>query len=436
MTRGRTAALLAVLIGLVIWGPPALRPAARDLNAALASPLSLDAAAVFQVGTWVLSGSVVAALMVVRLLRQEPSFLIVPASVPAWSLYLLLGCVGAASVLWSSAPTYTAYFAVQVVIVCLLAAAYLQIARDPLRDVLRTVFVTHFAWMCLTLVLFLVNPSLVAAPTGTDYLRLHGGILGGYGLPALVTGLFMLSTALTSDSPRMRAWAWAGYLLSWGALLASQTRATIALALIFAAILSTVAARRSVQIALLVAGVGALLAIRPPAWLAELGDLALRDGQGLSTLSGRSVVFEYLMGVWQAAPFFGHGFAAGTRAALVDYYAETGLNFGAGHDVMSTILVDLGIVGLALVVGAVLAAWFPVFRLWTRLNSSPQHRLRRAQITCLLAMVTMMGLTTQGIAKASMVFVIVVLATRLLEQETTRPRLADRSATTILVPYS
>jgi O-antigen ligase len=66
--------------------------------------------------------------------------------------------------------------------------------------------------------------------------------------------------------------------------------------------------------------------------------------------SGRIQAFTFLLEVWHENPIFGLGYAAGSRLNLVTFMASSGLGIGAGHDVVSRTLADLGLAGLVAVV--------------------------------------------------------------------------------------
>lgn len=420
MTRHRLIILLGILVGLMIWGPPSLRTRARALDTALASPFAFDAAALFRVGTWAVAGACVAVILCSHVLKGRPSVLARFIRVPAWSAYLLLGVVGVLSTLWSVAPFYTLYFAAQVVVTCLLVAVVANHSgATAVSHLLRIVFVTHVLWMVATVAIYAVAPDLVSAGSGLGTVRLHGGMLGGYGQPGVIAGVFFLSGALYPRSHAHRVWSLAGYLACWLFLFAAQTRTAIAVALLCALVLCLIRMTTGVRVVLGVSTVTVALVLMPLAQTRRVLDIASREGQGLDTLSGRTVAYEHLITVWADSPWVGFGYAAGTRDALVDFYSRTGLNIGSGHDVLSTMLVDLGVLGVVMVAVALVAAWVQFVRV-LRVARVLEHRIMTGQLGCLLLSVTLTGLTGQGIAKASVLFVVVAVGLRLLHEQATR----------------
>lgn len=429
MSRRRLQGLLGLLIALTLWGPPSLRTGYRALDTSLSSPLALDLPALLQVGTWALAMATIGISLTLSALAREPSLLRGMVRSPGWTAYLLLGVAGVMSTLWSVSPLYTLYFAMQILVVCMLGGLFMHIAGpEAFPRILRIVFVVHVAWMIATVVLYLVNPSLVSGITGTGDTRLYGGILGGYGLPAVVASVFFLSGALRPRSQAHRAWSIAGYLGCWGFLVASQTRAALGLTVLSFVLVSSVLPGVRSRLALAVSTIGVAMTLFPLAAVSQLTSTALREGQGLTTLSGRSIAWERLILAWRESPWTGHGYAAGSRAALVNFYEQTGLNIGAGHDSLSTMLADLGLLGVALLSIALAAAWIQLSRIMWRADQI-QHRLGAAQLACLLAVVTLGGITSQTPTKASMLFVVVLACLRALENDICRARTATVGAT-------
>src|SRR5215207_10031495 len=102
--------LLFVAAFLIVWGPPALRTAGRELNAALADPFTLDAAAFLQIGAWVFADALVLLLLMSHLARRTQFLSDVLADRPLrW--YGLYGMLGLASVTYTGSMIYTAFFA-------------------------------------------------------------------------------------------------------------------------------------------------------------------------------------------------------------------------------------------------------------------------------------------------------------------------------------
>jgi hypothetical protein len=391
--RRRPAAetLLLVFAFLILSGPPKLRT--RDLQAALQAPLSLDPAGLLQVLSWLGAGAVVAYLLVVYefrgngLLRQ-----IMRDVLPGW--YLGFALLGVASAAWSPSPVYTVFFAGKLVIGTLAVVLLVDYGRHArISRAINVLFAVYAVKLTALVLLFVVNPSLVyqAQFQGEElaYPRLAGGVvLEDFGTSPLFTGMMLLTVAVFGLGRSRRAAALLGYVATWVFLLLSQTRNAIILALVF--LILIVSQKRSSRGAgaLAVAGVAALgLSVFWKQGQFAL-HLATRGGEGIETLSGRTVAFDYLIERWKESPINGLGYGAGTRTVLVDFVNSTGLGIGSGHDVLSTVLVDLGVVGAAVLAVVFLTMWRRVLVLWLNTRRLSEDRITVIQLTCLAAWTT------------------------------------------------
>jgi hypothetical protein len=418
---------LFVAAVLIVWGPPALRPAGRELDAALANPFALDPAAILQVGAWVFAAALAMVLLLSHIARRTPflSRLLADRTI-RW--YWLFGLLGLASMTYSSSPYYTAYFA-QKIIVGILVLALLEWhwpARRGSRalDVLFLVYSLQAA--AIGLLYFFARDWVT--PFGSDEsgpVRLTGGVFADYGASALLAGLFFISVVLFGRSRRRRLLALAAYGVSWWLMVLSETRSTMAAALIFLIIMLHAHPRARAYGSLIAIAATLVLAGLLPTVLQEVISVGTRKGEGLDTLSGRTVAFAYLIERWKEAPILGYGFAAGTRDRLIDFVARAGLNIGAGHDALSTVLVDLGLAGLALLLAALLGAWLAVGRLF----QSTAHRpatVSAHQVACLLVWVTIRTGVSTSLASPYLVFIVAIVATWALARR--QPRSTDTTA--------
>jgi hypothetical protein len=384
---GRGSELILLFFGgLVMSGPPRLR--ARDLETAVESPLSLDPAAMVQVITWVGAAAIVTYL-VVAYPRYRPMLRSALRYQPVrW--YFIFGLVGFVSVLWSAAPLYTLFWASKIVFGVLIAVLLAVHGRGAKFDrALRVLIVMATIKATLAVTLFFVDRPLVIGYTGGPLgYRLTGGtLLEDYGNSPMLVGLFLLPIAFFGDSRRKRRLAMVGYFVTWPPLLLSQGRTPIMAATLSFFIMLTFTPRARGKPALFSLGVGALgFAILKGRVHSVIG-LATRGGEGVSNLTGRTDAFAFLMPFWHRSPIVGLGYGAGTRVALLEFPKLSGLGIGSGHDVLSTTLVDLGLVGVALLSIVFLAMWLGVFRLWLR-GARGRHRVVAAEITCLAAWVT------------------------------------------------
>jgi hypothetical protein len=135
-----------------------------------------------------------------------------------------------------------------------------------------------------------------------------------------------------------------------------------------------------------------------------------REGEGLTNLSGRTVAFSYLFDKWQESPLIGYGFGAGARNLLIAFVEQSGLNIGAGHDALSTVLADLGLFGLGLLVVTLGAAWTSLFQLHRATLRAGRSVVVVHQVACLLIWVTMQTVVSASISSPSMIFVVALVA--------------------------
>jgi hypothetical protein len=405
-------ALLLLVGALAIWGPPAIRPvtADRPLSAALEGPAALDPAALFQVASWLLAGTV-AAIWVVRHLARRTLALDSLLSDRPVRWYLLFGVLAVASAVYSVDPAYTLYFAARIGVgMLVLALIAWHGGPEGATRPLKLAFAVFGLQAVAISVLWTIDPTLVTELDGpTHRMRLTGGVLPDYGASALVVGLYLLTLALFGDSVRQRIAGAIGYGASWVLVVASATRSTMATALLFGMIMAMAHPRLRNKLWLLGLMVVVALGGLVPAVGASVVGVLTRHGEGLADLSGRTTAFTYLLSQWRLSPVIGHGFAAGTRAALIPFVEETGLGIGAGHDTVSTVLVDLGVVGALILLIALVSAWRVMLRLWRTVPWTHPSRTLVHQLVCLLAWITLSGIVDPGIAGGSVPFELVLV---------------------------
>jgi hypothetical protein len=422
MSENTVRRLLLLAALLIVWGPPALRLSSRELNAVFADPFAFDAAAFLQVGAWVFADALVLLLLICHLARRTTFLSDVLEDRPLrW--YLLYGMLGLASMVWAISFIYTAYFAHKI-LVGILVLALLEWhwpARQGSRA-LQVLFVVSGLQAAAIGILYFVRREWVTltafAPEGGPVgARLTGGVFGDYGSSALLSGLFFLTVALFASKPVHRLLAGVAYLATWVLIVLSQTRSTMAAGVAFLVVMVHAHPRARVHAALLATGVGVVIVVLFPAALQEIVSVATRGGEGLETLSGRTEAFSYLIGQWQDSPLLGYGFGSGTRYLLIDFVARRGLIIGAGHDAVSTVLVDLGVIGLLLLLAAYVSALLAVARLYRATKSDRQAIVTTHQIICLLVWVTFNAVVDKGLAGPSEVFMVALVAAWTLRRQ-------------------
>jgi O-antigen ligase len=399
--------LLVVFVFLILSGPPRVRT--RGLSDALASPLAtLDPSGVLHIGAWAGTG-----VLVAYILHEQPYHLrgLLRALVdsPGTRWYLLFGLMGIASAAYSPSMLYTLFFAGKIVLAILAIALVCMSGPAPRFDrALNLLFAVNGIRAITLVVLYVVDPSLVGEGEGLfQGYRLYGGFLGDYGESALLAGLWLLTVAIFGKTRMVRTLATIGYCASWVLLLASQTRSAITAGVLCFAILVSMRRLSRGRAALAIVGVVGLGLVLWQQMQVVLNS-ATRSGEGIKDLTGRTDAFDYLLQVWASSPIYGHGYGAGTRAALVSFVKDYGLGIGSGHDVLSTVLVDLGIVGATVLLFAFLAAWWQVLTLWRRTRGLPRERLVVAQLACLAVWITIASVVSSSLAGGSVPFLVLI----------------------------
>jgi O-antigen ligase len=207
------------------------------------------------------------------------------------------------------------------------------------------------------------------------------------------------------------------YVGAWALIVLSQTRTTMAAAVAFLIIMLHAHPRARVQGALIAAGLGLAIVALLPAALPGIVSVGTRRGEGLETLSGRTEAFAYLIDKWQDSPLIGYGFAAGTRNLLLDFVNRRGLHIGGGHDALSTVLVDLGLVGLSLLLAAFLSAWVAFGRLYRATASHREATVTAHQVACLLVWVTFNAVSDKGLAGPFEAFMVAIVGIWVLRKQ-------------------
>jgi hypothetical protein len=414
LSESRLAEIALLILGaLILSGPPRLRT--RDMDAALEQPFSLDPAALLQVVTWMGAGAIVAYLVyrdhlrrggLLRALSRDPLI--------AW--YLAFALLGVTSAAWSASPPYTLFSASKLLIGVLAIVLIVSYGSYATIDrAIRLLFIVYAVKFTVLIILFFIKPQLVfqAEYQGRVLMtpRLNGGVvLEDFGTSPLFTGLGLLTVAIFGSSRVRRRLAFLGYMITWIFLVLSQTRTAIIPGLIFLVIMASLRkSSRAVTVLVATTALGLCLTVLLRQAEGVLR-IATRAGEGVRTLSGRTDAFDYLIEQWRASPIVGFGYGAGTRTLLIDFVKSTGLGIGAGHDILSTTLVDLGLLGAAILAIVFILMWRQVILLWARAGRLTRHRVTVAQLTCFAVWATINSFVGQGIFSVASPF-LVLLAT-------------------------
>lgn len=420
LRRGKALSAFSVLILLMlIWGPPRLRLEGRDATAALDSSTNQDAAAQFQIAI-VLAATILAASIFLVLkksgLAKASELLTGPLR---W--YALLSLSAVFSAIYSVNAIYTAYFSLKLFVAWALPVLLIaHHGENGLRLAMSSVRWVFFSQMLAILFLWVVAPDVVGFDIpGVGY-RLTGGTLVDFGTSGAISLVFVVGFLSAESSKGRRA-----VLLAMGApcllyLYAARSRGTILSTLTAIVITLLLSLRRRVMSvgAVLVAAFGVVVVA--VLGLALSSDQVVRGAtkylmrgqseQELLSGSGRTLAFSFLIDVWKERPYFGHGYAAGTREALLAFMAQTGLKIGSGHDVLSRTLTDLGLVGALLIALVYISSLRLVRRAFLKRQQSQSSEQRRnvAVAAGLVMIALMQGDASAGISDATAYFAIAI----------------------------
>lgn len=400
--------LLSVIFFILIFGPSNLRFGMRPADASLRG--DLDIFAVFDAGLWIVGGGV-------ALLTSVHTFL--PRLLGAWGPMLwtlFFACFALASTAWSMLPPYTAFFALKMPIFLGIGLSLAETARregrDPIVWLITVFLVEHIVTLSIIVIFFFVKPEVVRTfDIFHGGYRLTGGWLGDYGRAASLTAVFCGWYAIRG---RRQPWVVAGLgamlVFALVFLVLSRTRTTMASTAIDLGLFALLARGAFVRWGwLLGAMAGAILLLSDPAVLNYIN----RDQQAedIASFSGRTDAFAYLISAWQDSPLVGYGFAAGQRSWMVRYMSETGIEMGGAHDALSCVLIDLGLVGAALLLIAMaVCAWHCGTRLWRGFFAiDPSVRADAALCAALFIKICIQGVANGSMAAGSLYWLMLVI---------------------------
>lgn len=289
-------------------------------------------------------------LVALRLLLTAPRLPVprrVPPVVHLCCCYVGLLAVGAT---WSP---YRSLAAVRLLETCVLLALVLRACRSADRADLHRFAHGFLALVAASVVLGLVHP-MEAYPLQVGrftWLRIHPITAGVYVGLATLIGLAYTCARGPRAGPVWPRWAYpaALALVSYG-LLATRTRNAVLGAVVGGGVLlfCLYRGRRRTEVFLclgVLAVLLALLAVGPvTAYFARGEEVAQ-----LATLNSRTSLWTAAVDAVRLQPLFGYGMSA-SRGIFLD---ETGL--GGGHNGFVNVAVDLGLVGLAVWCGWLVA---------------------------------------------------------------------------------
>jgi len=402
--------LSRLLLILILLGPPTLREG-REAATAFESPLvGLDWTYILHLGVWGFAGLyAISRFLLKPLLFANLLFHLTQRSPSRWYLFFAIICLLSAA--WSIFPLYTVFFAYKIWVTIFLVLSLAQEAKvrglSSVEVLLQSVVLAYSLGLILLSLLFLISPELVTQPTpGVIGFRLTGGFLADYGAYALIT-LAFLGTRYLFRKRNIMTSILITLALLWAlvAIILAQTRSTL-MAFFLMCLVVILFGTRGLRRVVWFTG----FAISGFLALALAGEMILafllrgQDLEGVQTLSGRTLIFSFLIEYWKESPLLGWGFQAGSRYAAVQFLEQTGMNMGAAHDVISKVLVDLGLVGAFVLLSALISLLSSLVNL--------RKRVPREQ-WLLLTTLALYGLTASisgaGVGEARPVWVVLFI---------------------------
>lgn len=400
--------VLLATTALMIWGPPRLRLASRPLETSLTDPLNLDLAAFLQVCAWTLSLVVMAAALVRRGKDRPPLPYLLRRG--ALRFYLAFAFLALFSALYSQHPTYTIFFASRLLLALLAIALLTENVRglEAVRQVLNVFYAVYVAQWLAIVICYYVNPNLVGSYVPRVGYRLHAAIFNDFGVSAAIAGLYFLSKVLSQK--RVSRWIFFFVLYSFTLyfIYLCRTRSAAASVIVFCCILVGLQKKWWFKYAAVVILAVGLAIIVVGEVRTDIMAYLMR-GQGihqLLSLTGRRQAFDHLLDIWRESPVYGYGFAAGSRAFLMSFVYEYGMGIGAAHDALSKVLIELGVLGLALLCVAFGVGLVELGRAWRRAKEIAGARPLMQEAVALMAYAMVSSVVGGGLADLSFPFII------------------------------
>ncbi|WP_299038922.1 O-antigen ligase family protein [uncultured Pseudokineococcus sp.] len=297
---------------------------------------SVDAAILLEIALY---GAVGAHLLLTR--ARPPRVVRAPRQ-----LFLLVLYVGLVVLSLTYTP-YLLYGAVRAVQMCVLLGLALAAARDARPEHLHRFAHGFLVLVALSVCYGAAVPSAAVSALQEGrftWLAIHPTVSGVLTGLAVVIGVgYLWAGARPRSGPRWPTGAYGLLLLVvGGGLLATQTRGAVLAAGVASVVvlvsLRTGRALVELLLALLVLGAGAALAL---SGVITAYVVRGEDPSALVTLNSRTMLWRLAGERVLEEPLYGYG----TTAARGIFYAETGL--GGGHNAVVNVVVELGLVGLA-----------------------------------------------------------------------------------------
>jgi O-antigen ligase len=303
----------------------------------------------------------------------------------ALGLFSAFALWGLCSTLWSVSPAATLYKSVEYCAMLGLFALATSLVchsiRYPYNRLLALKRFFDWNWFLVYLLLISVYAGLLIWPDYAIYENkgmlgftiqgvLPGIATNGVGQLAAIVGVVALARMLHGARNRF---VYAPLLVfSLVTMALSQSRSPM-LAFMVAAIIVLLVSRRFLLFALFG---GALSTLMLSSAYSETIYEYLRRGQSdaeITTLTGRTAYWEASLQALRESPLTGYGANAGGRYILQSNLSEAGVS--TVHSTWVEVLLDTGIVGAMLLLLALVATVFYLFKLYSRAMINPISRL-------------------------------------------------------------
>lgn len=244
---------------------------------------------------------------------------------------------------YSPYPAYAVVRAGEALVVLALAAA---LARHASRAQLHGVAHAFVGLVVASVAVGVLVPFPVVSPLQVGrftWLSIHPNVSSVFSALALVLAVSHLSARTTAPGPRWgRPVHAVAAAVCAGALLASQTRGAAAGALAGCALVVLLhqPLRARVQLALALPPLAGLLGFAASSWITGFVTRG-EDPEQLATLNARTDLWGVAVEAVERRPLFGYG--VGSPRGI--FYEATGL--GGGHNEIINVVVEVGLVGLA-----------------------------------------------------------------------------------------
>lgn len=335
-----------------------------------------------------------------------------------WPLALfLMWCV--ASISWSAAPSLTMKAVLKTVLI--VAAASLAVQRWGVRRVFHDCALGAKVVLLVSWAIFFLNPA-TGRSQGIDHPGAFRGLFTDRNAAAFAAVVFLIfflcaTTQASTSALRVRAWLWAG--LAAVTVLATQSgtgRVMAGVAAVIALIMIRMPSWSNLR-KRVVTTIGALLLGSVAFWsatnLREVAQLVGRD----ATLTGRTVIWDVVERHMPDVLYHGFGWGALWQPGVPitqQMWAEGGFRFYHAHEAYFDYILQVGLVGLALVLGSMLLSMGRALR-------TDERVVPAVKLLTVASVITLLGYaaTEQSFDTELGLFLIAVCASAVRERNVT-----------------